>query len=151
MGLSRASVAAMQTDPENPTAKMKPIFDELFKFKIGEVVAHTHQIATDTAELVVNADRFESSAMLESTKWNAPTPFTIVARWVEECHGGIQIHYSVHGNNSDGKLFEFELVPYQEAVESRDRLRGALAKSNDAYHEAKARRRAELRDELNKD
>lgn len=112
---------------ENPTARLKPIFDETFKFKIGQAVAFANAVAKYDAECDIN-EGIEQKYR-GSSRYGSPPPMYITSRWLEECHGGVQMHYgmscSVDVKSSSQvlvKVFEFELVDYKDAVDAARRL-----------------------------
>lgn len=107
---------------ENPTAKMKPVLDELFKFKIGDSVVLREQFLQVETDLELNGPH--------ENRYDRAKPgvaYMILERHVQECHGGVQIGYSVRSFNNEGsatitRYFEYELVPYSEAVELAKKL-----------------------------
>ncbi len=121
----------------NPTEKALPLFNELFKFQIGDLV-EMRQIARgwevdNELNPAEDEERYYSQSRL-----NSPPGATIVGRRLEECEGGIQAHYLVrnHPREADKAIavayfFEWELVPYDDLVAiQRKRL--------DARHVARA-------------
>lgn len=80
--------------------------DRFFKFEIGAMVQH------------VGAD-----AQYLTTKQSAPTPLVVLERQLQECPGGVQVHYRVRGHNlcEAPNLLEHELMlfPSREAFAKR--------------------------------
>ena len=97
----------------NPTSQVKAVFDEVFKYRIGDLVntktiLEAYKLALDlqTAE----ARRYEPAKL--------PYAMIVLERAMTECHGGIQMNYLIgHGeSNQNMKVTEFELVPYEEVA-----------------------------------
>ena len=108
----------------NPTTTLQPVFDSLFRFKIGDVVATYVEAKTFDGEREVNARDEEQSKRYEWTerRSRAPAALIVTGRRIDECHGGMQMFYSLTGYNSTSKgtivdilLTEFALVPYDVA------------------------------------
>lgn len=120
--------------PKSPTAKLKPIFDEVFKYEIGDVVASSEQLVTDAAEIALNTQPV-SKYSAESRYWAPPGPMTINGRHMEECYGGIQCHYRVTGLKDGAQvsmtLQEHQIVSYELALESRRKLVDARSAANE--------------------
>lgn len=113
--------------------KLQPALDEAFRFQIGDYVTTCGVTKMLEAEVELNGVR-------KSMKYNRaladmPVPFIVTARWVEECHGGIQMHYSIDivAKSGDVKQYrfpEFLLTAYDDAIEA--------AKKTVAPHEPEA-------------
>ncbi len=107
-------------EPVNPTSKLKPVLDEHFKFKIGDVVSYAWHISTLEAERDVN-EPF-TIPKYAAIRVGVPSSMLVVGRLVEECHGGIQTHYRLRGRigKDDREALvthhEFELVAFDDAV-----------------------------------
>jgi len=105
---------------ENPTAKAKPLFDELFKFAIGEVVALAAADEHIRAEFEINGP-YKPSRYAEERRGSVAPAGTVIERYLQECHGGVQMQYKVRRYISAEKgefnqmLFEYELVHYAQA------------------------------------
>ena len=91
---------------------------QLFKFKIGETVCQ---------KVWVDGIRCEADLNGPAASYNrvgAPVGFMVVGRVLEECHGGVQLHYRLSGTTSGGEpadhvtRSELELVPIADAVEA---------------------------------
>jgi len=105
---------------ENPTTKLAPVFNETFKFKIGETVQPRHLYDVYAAELELNGPRRD----LFDSRIGGGHPLQIVERIMMECHGGIQLLYAVAGyqNAKAGgmqynKMFEYELCSMEEFMD----------------------------------
>lgn len=125
-----------RTNPENPTAKLKPVFDEAFEFQIGDIVCLREHVISDQGEMHVNAGH-KTSRYGEVLKYNSPLGVTITGRMMEECYGGIQTHYRLTGfTGVDGKqvvmtIQEFQVVSYEEALNTRRKLSAEFTKNNE--------------------
>ena len=95
--------------------------DAAFKFKIGDLVATRETLEHLRLEGEMNA--FERQPF---DRHGAVPPMFVVERQAQQCHGGVQRHYSVSqkGVSKDGVsgqirqvLAEIELVPFAEVVE----------------------------------
>ena len=117
---------------ENPTAKLKPVLDETFKFAIGDVVALRLADEHVKAEFEIYGP-YKPSRYAEERRASVPPAGIITERYLQECHGGVQLQYRVRRyiEASKGELiqlmFEYELVPYAEAT-SRIQIEKAEAK-----------------------
>ena len=91
-----------------------------FKFKIGEIVTTKLDIAE--YELGLKTLPVEDLELLRRTgRIMRPVMMFVVSRWMEECPGGVQIHYGIiHRSDQAGimstKVNEQLLVPYPEAL-----------------------------------
>lgn len=123
-----------RTNPENPTSKLKPVFDEAFQHKIGDIVCLREHVISDQAEMHVNAGRKVDKYDLHGTKYNPPLGMTITGRMMEECHGGVQTHYRLTGFlGADGKqivmtMQEFQVCSFETALNQRRKLRDEFSK-----------------------
>jgi hypothetical protein len=117
-----------RTNPANPTALLKPVFDEAFKHQIGDIVCLREHVISDQAEMHVNEGR-KPDRYGESIKYNPPLGMTITGRMMEECHGGIQTHYRMTGFlGNDGTqlsltMQEFQVCSFEKALNQRRALR----------------------------
>ena len=105
----------------NPS-DLASFMDQVFKFQIGDVVAakvYVDGILADAA-LNVRVDSYGGR-----TSW--PHGLMVVGRVMEQCHGGVQLHYRISGLSAIDRgpvltLFEFELVPFADAIEALKRV-----------------------------
>lgn len=97
----------------NPTRALRPVFDELFAFKIGDHVCLRGELQSVLAEVISGDDH------------RALKVFTVLKRTVSEHHGGFGLQYTIRGEHSPGSAgrmsfqgprFEYELAPYSEAT-----------------------------------
>ena len=116
----------MKNKPSCPTSYLRPVFNEIFKYAIGDVLASSEQVDADNAENQLN-DRLDEYSF-KSRRWGAPIPLTVTGRHIEECYGGIQCHYRfsgvrlVDGTQMTLSMQEFQLVTYDDAIRSREKL-----------------------------
>ncbi len=109
-------------------AKFAEPLDTLCKFHIGQRVAAMDLMEGMRAELEMNGP----TVVVKDTKIsryggeqaiNIP-PMTVTSRWVEQCYGGIQVHYSVRVIGRDSKaefrLSEYELMDWLAATAIRE-------------------------------
>jgi len=101
----------------NPTERLKPVMDEVFRYQVGEVVS----LAVDDQRLMVE---MEKNGPVDVTRYRATplVPLIITGRCILECHGGVQLMYEVRCNDVQAAItrrFEYELVPFKQ---SADRL-----------------------------
>ena len=118
----------------NPTAMLTPMFDEHFKFKIGDLVCFSWLATAALAEQEINGlakvGRYDPMPRMG---FGSCGPMTVVGRRMEECQGGVQTHYLISGRvTPDGKQAviihqEFELMALSEAVESLKALRPVVS------------------------
>ena len=96
-------------DIKNPTDQCRPVFNELFQFKIGDTVSMRYLVDKWKIEAEHNP------SLSSYNRLASPLLFTVLERRLQECHGGIQMFYLV-GGPQDGNLnaVEFELVPLSE-------------------------------------
>ena len=105
----------------NPTNKLKPLFDEHFKFAIGEIVTYAWVKRSLEGEAELNVPPVLLKWERAQTQ-PPPIALVVTGRLLEECHGGIQAHYNLRGRlNREGtealvRHHEFELVAYEEAL-----------------------------------
>lgn len=125
----------------NPTEQLRPVLNEVFRFKIGEVLTARHArmgIKHECELASIAGDALSLSAPI-----GTPPKLTVTERIVTECHGGVQIHYRVsglvdgnRGNPVIATMTEFELVPYGEAlsilIHRAERVREARKEREDA-------------------
>lgn len=113
---------------ENPTAKLKPALDAVFRFSIGQQVAFAEHDEHLRREGEMNGPHKPARYM---ERIGCPMGMMICERIVQECHGGVQLLYMVRRFTDSGKteclqrFFEFELVPLAQAqsrvvVESKE-------------------------------
>ena len=89
-----------------------------FKFKIGEMVTTKLDIA-EYKLVLTTIPKNEQEWLRQSGRVIQPVIMFIVSRWMEECPGGVQIHYGIiHRSEQAGimstKVNEELLVPYPE-------------------------------------
>ena len=100
-------------DITNPTEKAAPFMHELFKFKIGAVLARV-------ADAVAWQAHYRSNPALRTyQEVSLPTTLTMVERVLVECHGGVQMMYSCQRMTDKGlvteRYYEHELLGYDDA------------------------------------
>jgi hypothetical protein len=109
---------------ENPTGKLKPVFDETFKFHVGDLVAVRASMAMWAQEFELNGPRDRDSYRDIGRPVQSPMLLTVVERRMTECHGGVQLQYAVSGyqdTKTGGPMsvikFEYELMSPDDAME----------------------------------
>lgn len=108
-------------------AQLTAVFDEVFKFKIGDLVAFAVMGARGRLEIetMEEVGRFE--------RLGSYPAMMVSARQLEQCHGGVQKHCAVtdvSGSEATVRMMwvpEFELMAYDEAADLI-RHRAALRK-----------------------
>lgn len=70
----------------------KELFDQEFKHKIGDVVYSLRSVG----------------------KLGVPDALRVCGRWLEECHGGFQKHYSASGAGCIHRLNETEVMSSEQ-------------------------------------
>ncbi len=96
------------TIPENPTERVKPRLDEIFRFSMGDHV----QLST----LTTLCSREVLQAL---TPPSLSAPIIIVGRKIDECPGGVQLHYQLCGTGLPNIWhLEHSIVPYREYQEA---------------------------------
>lgn len=72
---------------------LEPVFDDLFEFAIGDLV-------------------YVRSAGHSAT--HIPKQFVVTERFAQQCHGGFQLQYKLHGYPESGNVLVPELVLTRE-------------------------------------
>ena len=101
--------------------------DDLCAFHIGQQVALRDVSDSMVAELEMNGPtvvkKERSRLDYGAERALIIPPMTVVSRWVEQCYGGIQVHYSlrsvVMSGSNDMRMSEYELMDWNEATETR--------------------------------
>ena len=120
----------MRERVENPTEKARPAFDACFRFAIGEVVCKTASLRASRQDVEIGGSRWPPGIPL----------LTVVGRRLDECHGGVQAFYIVHGYHDlkgggpeNVLVAEYLLESYDQAVTFMRKV----AAVRDAEHDAK--------------
>jgi len=105
-------------DIKNPTEQLRPVFNELFRFKIGDPVSVRAFFEKWKLE-------FSANPQLKTyERLNSPPIVIVLERTVHECHGGIQMQYKVSGTSDLNVVCpEFELVSLSEVEEALKNFR----------------------------
>lgn len=74
------------TIPENPTERVKPRLDEIFRFSMGD------HVQLSTLRVVCSEE-----VLGVMTPPSLSAPLVIVGRKIDECPGGVQLHYQLCG------------------------------------------------------
>lgn len=93
--------------------------DALCRFKVGEFVHHRAHLEALRAEERCNGK-------LRRYERVGAHPLTIVERLVQQCYGGVQVHYDVRARDAKGnlavyRLTEAELVPFSDVEDELTR------------------------------
>lgn len=96
---------------------LKKPLDETFKFKIGDKVVLRSFLDACKLELEFNGAH-------DFGRIGGPLSLTVVERQINECHGGVQGTYTIHGvGGPKGEIVfmrgitELDLAPYEELVD----------------------------------
>lgn len=106
---------------ENPTAKLKPVLDGVFRFQVGDAV-----VPRSTVEEVLSSVRMSNGHKHKIGRFGGSPAgartMIIHGRRVEECHGGVQLMYLVRTwdeKSAQMMLFEYELSSVAEFEEAQ--------------------------------
>jgi hypothetical protein len=109
---------------------LRTVFDETFRFKVGDVVVE--KTVAKEAERELNKEQ----KSLYGERRRGPIGVTVVARFAEECSGGVQRFYRCQGYTAqkDGGAIlstfaEIALEPYEAVMDI------ARAMKADAKHD----------------
>jgi len=95
---------------ENPTEKCSEALDGLFKFAIGDLVV------VDSMALWV---ALEAGCAIPDGKMRTTEPCSITERTTVQCHGGVQLFYTLETVRGVRRVPEYQCTPfdvYAEAV-----------------------------------
>ena len=107
--------------PRNPSDELSAPLEKAFRFGIGDIVATRTNVARYKARMFVSPKPARTEAWIEKAlvpQISEPLALQIIERRIQQCHGGVQIHYLVTGQAESQHALraEFELMPYAEAM-----------------------------------
>lgn len=113
--------------PTKPSSAVDSIVDDLFWFRIGELVVLRTDVEAWQEQFRLNGPTpTQSHAQYPQADVTAVSlsPLIILERHLQQCHGGIQLQYDVRARYTDSshravRFNEFELVAWSHATEWR--------------------------------
>ena len=109
----------------SPPEEIAQLMNKVFRFEIGQVVALRIDFTSVEAEFILNSPHKEIKFDRQQ-RVAQPVALTVIERMIQQCYGGIQLHYKVTGTpGASSVLLEYELMDFAEAVEARKKFRSA--------------------------
>ena len=120
----------MKAEVRDIPEELAPLLDRVFKYEVGEHVVLSRDVEAIKASTLAISRAGRALGEGKRLYRAGETPvglahLVVVERWVQQCHGGIQISYTLqgHNNNKTGervpiRCFEYELRSVEESIDA---------------------------------